>query len=428
MKKALMIICALAACMLPFGAFATENDADVGISTTAENVMVQETAEEDGHSDEESYSVSSPYLKGLFIQRMIPQGTTIMVNAEHMIPSKGEKTPVENAEIMIDGRKTGIRTDASGRAMVTLYETGKHRLSADFTPFGYSDGKALDYTVAPAKDAVNVRVVIRFFNQKAEKAILDKIMSVTDLDEDGRVTSEDALRLAHRCYYDQGGEFAGMNQNRVWGRNGRFLCKVIDADGNTVHCGNAVGKSAVHCDLSDGCTVTIRPKDHLDEMYAPRWNASSLNVCEPTFRMGDAVTVNALHFLPDKADGQPIEQIEILIDDKETGIFTDENGQAVIPMDMPGEHRLSLKVKGLFAEKSECLWYSVSEESVTTEIRREVIRQPANAPVSLTQKAVETENTQSGGAGTGENTPIAPLAFAALTAISGTVIVARKKD
>lgn len=433
MKKALIMLSAFAASMIPFGVFAAEESADFCSCIAAEDSVSEQEPnkkenEHDGsRTDGGAYSVSSLCVCGYFGQKPIPQGTSIVVNADHLLPAQHEKASVDGAEILIDGRKTGIRMDASGRALVTLYETGTHTLSADFTPFGYSDSASLTYTVVPAKNAVNVRIVIRLSNRLKKDAVLDRTLSVTDIDGDGRITSDDALRLAHRGYYDQGGEYAGMNQNRIWGRSGKYLCEVSNPEGKNIYSGSAVGPGAVNCVLSEGDTVIFCPKDCPDEMFEPRWADSSLNACEPVFCMGDSITVKALHFLPEQVDAEWIEDIEILIDDKETGIFTDKNGEAVIPMESLGEHKLSLKVKGLFAEKSGWLWYSVAEGSTTTEIRREVTRQPANAPALQTERAAETGRKQSGGVRTGEETPIAPLAFAALTAAGGVIILARKK-
>ena len=386
---------------------------------------------------DETYYIKSDYLYEKLFADAIPQGTEIDVKVMHMIPTQPNDVPAANVELLMDGKKTGVITDKDGNAKLRLDTVGEHILSVDSEKLGGEYYCDLYFSVIPADEQVQTHVVIRTSNNKDERACFDHTIAVTDWDKDGRLTTDDALWQIHEKYFP-GGDSIGLGQDMIWGRSGMFVCEMTNAAGKNVFSGAAANKRAIAYDLEPGCTVTFRPENKLWESYQLTWgdgiSVSTLNSPEPGFR----TTVFAVHWLPDSSVPQAIANTELLIDGRPSGIFTDEEGYAIVPMNESGTHTIT--AAGFSADALNTLTFEVGEPEIIADAESEtdapasteitaapetdetavessrVTKQPANAPAVQSQAAAWKDI--SGSAKNGADSSELPMLFASL-AISG---------
>jgi len=358
---------------------------------------------------EETYYIQSDYLYNKLYADAIPQGTEIDVTVMHMIPTKPKDVPAAGVSLMLDGEKTGEITDADGKATLKLDTPGDHILSVDSAALDGTFFCDLYFTVIPADEQIQTHAVIRTSNNEEERACFDHTITVTDWDADGRLTTDDLLFQVHEKYFP-GGDSIGIGQNMIWGRYGHFVCEMTDASGKLLYSGAAANKRAIAYELEPGCTVTFRPENKLEETYQLTWgdgtSVQPIYANEPGFR----TTVFAVHWLPDSSVPQPIANAELLIDGEQTGIFTDEEGYALIPMNESGMHTITANAAGVEADALNALTFEVGEpeiiadaeepaetemtaapETAETNLESRVTKQPANAPASQSRAAARKD-------------------------------------
>lgn len=127
--------------------------------------------------------------------------------------------PVEGATITINGVETQAKTDATGKANITLSDAGTCVISAT------SESQTLvpPVCVATVKAPANVYVTIA--DAQGNLALVQEKVTVTDVDKDGLLTMSDALYAAHEAKFEGGATAGyassmtsyGMSLDKLWG-------------------------------------------------------------------------------------------------------------------------------------------------------------------------------------------------------------------
>ena len=190
-----------------------------------------------------------------------------------------------------------------------------------------------------ADEGVKVRVSIA--DGSGKLVVAYKQVTVTDTDGDGALTISDALYAAHEKFYADGadgyGTFEsdyGLSLGKLWGEeNGGSYGYYVN---------NASAWS-----LAD-------PVSEGDHVYA--FVYTDLTYWSDTYSWFEKASVKAdageeieltLKYAGYDADWNPVESVvegaEITVDGVGTGVFTDENGQAVITIEDSGKAIISAK-------------------------------------------------------------------------------------
>lgn len=430
-------------------------------------------------ADEDICYVYSDYIANRPVEEPIPSGTEIDVSVLHQIPSEPEPVPMKNAELTVNGKKTGVKTGADGKAVLKLDTTGRLEIGA-VTADGAETFFTYRVDVVKADWQIPVHVIIKTSNA-ADGTVFDSTVIVPDDDENGEITAYDALKAVHERYYPGIG-VTGLGQNMIWGRSGRFLCEVQDAAGKELFAEIAVSRASNDYSLGENFTVTFRPEKALDDMYKLVWSCDSGDGSVYFDHTGYEISMFAQHWLPDSTDGEAICNAEVFIDGKATGIFTDENGEARVPMNETGSHTVTVRANGIADDAFNPLFFDigegsgdvqaapaaaspaaksdavikenaklepvrvtaeqvepvektaaaapVKEESASASVQSQITRIPSNAPAAGSQAAVTQKNTASvTGAKTGDSTPnlLMALAGIALAAFAGSLFFLIRK-
>ncbi|MBR5722395.1 MAG: hypothetical protein IKX57_02115 [Oscillospiraceae bacterium] len=188
----------------------------------------------------------------------------------------------------------------------------------------------------------DVRAMVKTEIDLGTERVYSAMVGVGDLNDDGKITTDEVLKMAHELDYP-GGAAAGLGSGYIWGRRGSFITEVRDQngklrvdnpkeyeagkaapkysqtveDGDTVHC-YAIALDAAHYDL----TV---------ESPEIGW---SLFEKVPT---GTAVTFYASYYDPAKIQPTPVAGIELMQNGKGTGIKTGQDGKATLTLSQAGD-------------------------------------------------------------------------------------------
>ena len=185
----------------------------------------------------------------------IAQGTKIIFYGVHNTMTDNGTEPVEGIELLIDGQKSGIKTDANGTAAFTLDKLGTYTISGDLSKYDTVFDNKFKFNVVSADSVATIHLSI-WTPEFADHAAMDIPINVYDYDGDGRITSDDALRLMHH-YYGRDNE---LGQNMILGTSGKYVCNVYDGE-KLVWSGSAVDKNSESYDLKQGLLVRFRPAD-----------------------------------------------------------------------------------------------------------------------------------------------------------------------
>ncbi|MCR5829023.1 MAG: LPXTG cell wall anchor domain-containing protein [Lachnospiraceae bacterium] len=188
-------------------------------------------------------------------------------------------------------------------------------------------------TAVSADEGTNVYVTIA--DGSGEIVLVHQAVSVTDIDEDGAITINDALGTAHAEFYADGadgyGTFNsdyGLSLGKLWGEeNG--------------------GSYGYYVNNASAWSLTDPVVDG-DHVYA--FVYTDLTAWSDTYSWFDKITVDAakgeeieltLKCAGYDADWNPVEALvggaEITVDGQKTGVVTDADGKAVITVDYTGE-------------------------------------------------------------------------------------------
>ena len=243
--------------------------------------------------------------------------------------------PVEGAVITVDGKATEIKTDAEGKATLSISEVGSHLVSAAVT------GKTLVAPVFIANVKLFETVYVTISDKDGQLAVSAEPVTVTDTDNDGALTINDALYCAHEQFYDGGAAAGyatlnteyGLSLDKLWGEanggsygyyvNGASAWSLIDplSEGDYLYAFvytdlekwsdsfSTFDQFAGDVNTSDGVELTLTYVSGYDAYYMPVFS--------------------------------PLADAEILIDGAATGIRTDENGKAKVTFEKSGAHTVS---------------------------------------------------------------------------------------
>ena len=197
---------------------------------------------------------------------------------------------------------------------------------------------------------------------------VDKEIPLYDANNDGKLTTVDAMTILHNMYYP-GGAAAGYDADHVWGVLGAFDYEITDKDGKKVQ------------ELSDGCKIKCTQIQMSADSYTLEWEG--WNASNTTYTDGTTVTLTAVEHPANQGAPQKVANVGILVDGKDTGIRTDRNGRASIKLSGTGSHT----VKGDFSAFSKTSGLNSFAYTVKP------AEAPATTPAVTTSAAATTTTT-----------------------------------
>ncbi|MBE6884837.1 MAG: hypothetical protein E7487_09560 [Ruminococcaceae bacterium] len=201
--------------------------------------------------------------------------------------------------------------------------------------------------------AESTEVTVTIVGENGEIVMAAETISVTDADEDGALTINDALYLAHEAAYP-GGAAAGFSSamteygislNLLWG---------IDNGGSYGYILNDAGALSLSDPIADGdyiCAYAYTDLTTWSDVY------SYFDVKNVTAKAGDELTLTLRYAGYDENWNPIVVDVAgavITVDGEETDVVTDENGVAVIKVEK-GEHVISAKSDSLTLVSPVCV-------------------------------------------------------------------------
>ena len=247
--------------------------------------------------------------------------------------------PVEGAMITDNGEDTGVITDENGCFTVTP-DAKVHIYSA----------RSDTMTITTPRMYVNASfptVSVTISDDKGQLQAIWERITLYDTDEDGKFTISDALFIAHDRLYEGGAaagyevkhtEQYGTSLEKLWGvKNGGAFGYYV----------NNNSAWSLDDELNNGDYVyafAYQDLKYWSDCYSYFTSNGEEKEAGETF----FVAVNISTYDVDEEGvwtpvTVPAKSCEILIDGEASGIFTDEEGNAVISIDKPGRHIISAK-------------------------------------------------------------------------------------
>lgn len=269
----------------------------------------------------------------------------------------------------------------------------------------------MSLTALAEGEALSAEVYVTIANKGTLEVVQEKV-TVTDRDNDGKLTIDEALYAAHEAKYE-GGAAAGYESGitayglsliKLWGdASGSFGYYVDDAsawsladeisNGNYITAfvyADGASWSDVYCYFDAKEVSTDARKDITLTLSGAGYDASYNPIVVPV--AGAMITV----------------------DGAETGVTTDAEGKATIQIAEGGNHVISAK------SATQILVPPVCKASVTGQ---PVAPQPPVTP----QPSVTPEVTETGSPKTGDAFPVSLLVLFMGSALAGMVILGRKR-
>ncbi|MBR6718353.1 MAG: hypothetical protein IKI77_08430 [Oscillospiraceae bacterium] len=260
-------------------------------------------------------------------------------------------------------------------------------------------------------ETVSVHVTIR-----TESVVLDHAeVTAGDENEDGQLTLEDVLIAAHDTYYDGGAEAGYVRScdrapelSVIWGVRGNYISFMQDRDG--------MEKTGAP-ENGDSINVLARYAD--PERYSFRHSSKN------KVAAGESVRLKLMRKEPDSSREEPVCNAAILIDGRQTGFRTNEQGWADVVFRDAGQHSVSAKLNGT-ALLMQSEQFTVSESTETTVSMQTADSTASTNDTTLTKNTLPTENTnltgESGSAGSSRMTTDEPDPAASLTTMLSTTV------
>ena len=248
-------------------------------------------------------------------------------------------------------------------------------------------------------ETVSVHVTIR-----TESVVLDHAeVTAGDENEDGQLTLEDVLIAAHDAYYDGGAEAGYVRScdrapelSVIWGVRGNYISFMQDRDG--------MEKTGAP-ENGDSINVLARYAD--PERYSFRHSTKN------KVAAGESVRLKLMRKEPDSSREEPVCNAAILIDGRQTGFRTNEQGWADVVFRDAGQHSVSAKLNGT-ALLMQSEQFTVSESTETTVSMQTADSTASTNDTTLTKNTLPTENTNL----TGESGSAASLTTMLSTTVS----------
>ena len=196
-------------------------------------------------------------------------------------------------------------------------------------------------------------------------AMLYKPVTVTDIDENGSINVDEALKAVHKAYGNESGYVSGDN-----GYGGISVTKLWGVDTyNTLFTVNNVGIYGVDTDtVSDGDFVCA--SINKDDFYYGDWY-TFFDCATKEAMVNEEITLNlkghlGMAYLPEDLADTPIPNADIAVWENgaihNLNIKTDENGDAVISFSEPGTYYVT--AMGTVADEITVDWATGRQETI----------------------------------------------------------------
>lgn len=240
-----------------------------------------------------------------------------------------------------------------------------------------------------AADAPNVYVTIS--DAKGGLALAQQEIEVSDTDGDGKLTISDALYLAHEAHYEGGADAGycaeqtayGLSLSKLWGsENG----------GSYGYYLNDVFPLSLADEIKDGDRVNAYVFSDL-ETYSDTYCFFDISTADVT--QGDelSLTLSAIAFDENYAPvNVPCVGAEIMVNGKNSGVFTDNDGKAVFTVSDSGRVIISASSDKQTLVPPVCIVNSEANPAITT-----------SAVTSTSATTSAAAQTDSGSPSTGDN-------------------------
>ena len=281
-------------------------------------------------------------------------------------------TPVEGADITVNGKDTDVKTDAEGKASIKIKEGGSYVISAT------SDSMILVPPVCTATIATNetAKVYVTISDKDGSLALSQEEILVSDTDKDGSLTINDALYAAHEAKYEGG---AATGYSSYYSEYGLSLSKLWGTENGGSY-GYWVNNQSAWS-LAD----TVKEGDYINAFVYTDLTAWSDTYCffdtyTATGTAGKEITLVLSKYVYD-ADWNrvltPVEGAVITVNGKATEVKTNAEGKATINIDKAGEYLISA------VSDAETLVPPVCKIAVSAETTEELQNPPTGDSVNM---------------------------------------------
>ncbi|MBO7632673.1 MAG: hypothetical protein J6S78_10140 [Lachnospiraceae bacterium] len=214
--------------------------------------------------------------------------------------------------------------------------------------------------------ADDTKVYVSIADNNGAAVLVQKPVTVTDVDSDGALTVGDALVCAHEAYFE-GGAAKGIKTSV--GTYGLQLDLLWGYDNGTGY-GYLVNNA-----FSMGLGDPVKDGDYVYAYIYTDLTTWSDTYCffdknTVSATAGDSVSVvlSAAGYAADYSQlNSQVEGATILVDGKEAGVVTDAEGKAAITFDAAGEHVISAKKDGMVMVPPLCVATVAAKEEPTPE-------------------------------------------------------------
>ncbi len=284
---------------------------------------------------------------------------------------------------------------------------------------------------ASAEESDSIKITVGITNAGSIE-LPNRELIVYDRDNDGKYTIDEALYYAHETYYSEGTAGYAAEQSD-WGLSLKTLWGVTN--------GGSYGYY-VNDTMSMGLTDELKSGDYLYAyVYQDTTGFSDkysyFNIKDTALKHSEPleITLNAVLFDENWMPyTEPVKNARITIDNSDSPFVTDENGKALLSLDVIGDHVISAKSDDLLLAPPVMIVNINPAETESDITATTTASETTTAAANTTTKAASNANANSSGsssktdaAKTGDSAPVAAIALAALLA-GGTAVAFRRKN
>ena len=299
---------------------------------------------------------------------------------------------------------------------------------------------------ASAADSVKLNVTVA---TEGEIRLAAEEVTVTDQDDDGKLTINDALIAAHKQNYE-GGAAGFISGETDWGLSIQQLWG-LDNHGNYGYTSNNVFSNGLTDPISDGDWLYVFAyKDGYSDEYT--YFEGDMGKKVQSAKTGDTEELKLVGIYYDGGSGQmkqePIAGAVITVNGKETSYKTDAEGKVSVPVEIAGEVKISAKhtektiippLAKLNVTAADTTAAITTTTAITTISTTAATTAKATTSATTTAKAITTKattkagtttkaaTTTAGASKTGDTTAIPALAITGVLAL-GAAYAVRRRD
>ena len=247
--------------------------------------------------------------------------------------------------------------------------------------------------------ADDTKVFVSIADNNGEAVLVEKPVTVTDVDGDGALTVGDALVCAHEAYFEGGAEKGIKTSVGAYGLQLDLLWVYDNGTGYGYLVNNA---------FSMGLGDPVKDGDYVYAYIYRDLVAWSDTYCffdknTVSGKDGDKVTLtlSAAGYAADYSQlNSPVEGATILVDGKDAGVVTAADGTAEITLSGAGEHVISAKKDGVTMVPPVCV--ATVEAAAPTEAPT-IAPTPEEKPTEVPTQAPEKPADSNEKSGSGNN-------------------------